>query len=56
MGSAKARPDSFTPRKLASVSTTTNPSESSTAYGARPGTALVIAATPATTDTATVST
>ena len=38
------------------MSTTTNPSESPTACGASAGTALVIAATPATTETATVST
>ena len=53
---AKARPDSLTPRRFMTVSTATKPSESATAWGASSGTALVIAATPATTETATVST
>ena len=38
------------------MSKTTKPSDNSTASPANAGTALVIAATPATTDTATVST
>ena len=53
---ANARPDSLTPRRFTDVSSTTKASESATACGASAGTALVIAATPATTDTATVST
>ena len=56
VGTANARPDSLTPRRLTSASTPTKPSERATAWGASDGTALVIAATPATTDTATVST
>jgi hypothetical protein len=55
-GLAKARPDSLTPRRLAMVSNATKPTEMTTACAARAGTALVIAATPATTDTATVNT
>jgi hypothetical protein len=41
---------------LATLNSTTHASDSATACGTRLGSALVIAATPATTDTATVST
>ena len=43
VGTAKSVPDSRTPRRFASVINTTNPSESSTLYGARLGSADVIA-------------
>ena len=56
VGIAKARPDSLIPRRLTVVRRTTHAIESATACGASDGTALVTAATPATTDTATVST
>jgi hypothetical protein len=56
VGMANARPDSFTPRRFMTLRTTTNPIERPTAWGASDGTALVMAATPATTETATVST
>ncbi len=53
---AKARPDSLTPRRFTDVRSSTKPSDSATACGASAGAALVIAATPATTETATVRT
>ncbi len=56
VGTAKSVPDSRTPRRFASVTSRTNPSESSTLNGARPGIAEVMANTPATTETETVST
>ena len=56
VGIANTVPDSRTPRRFASVISRTNPSESSTLYGDSAGSAEVIANTPATTETATVST
>src|SRR3954451_7192125 len=56
VGTANARPDSFTPRRLTTVRRAIAASESATAWSASAGTALVTAATPATTDTATVRT
>ena len=56
MGTANAFPDSLTPRRFMTVSSTTKPTDMETACRDRSGTADVIAATPATTDTATVST
>ena len=56
MGIAKVFPLSRTPRRLTAVNTTTRPTEIATVCGAAAGIAEVIAATPATTDTATVIT
>ena len=56
VGSAKAIPDSRTPRRLTTVSRTTNARHSPTVCGASAGAAEVSASTPAATDTATVST
>ena len=56
VGTANRVPDSRTPRRLASVTSRTNPSESSSLYGESAGSAEVIANTPATTETETVST
>ena len=55
-GKANVIPDSLTPRRFASVISTTKPIDSSTLYGLRCGSALVMAKTPATTDTLTVRT
>ena len=56
VGTANRVPDSRTPRRLASVTSRTNPSESSTLNGARLGIAEVMANTPATIETDTVRT
>jgi hypothetical protein len=56
VGSAKIRPDSRMPRRLASVMSTTNPSAISTRLRCQAGNADVIAATPAAMLTATVNT
>ena len=56
VGTANARPDSCVPRGFTAVSRPTKARLNETAWAARPGTAEVIAATPATTDTETVST
>ncbi len=56
VGTAKVRPDSLTPRKFATISKTTKPTESATACRCSDGKALVMATTPETTDTATVMT
>ncbi len=56
VGSANTRPDSLVPRRLTTVSRTTHTTDSCTDRGTNDGTADVIAATPATTDNATVST
>jgi hypothetical protein len=56
VGNANKVPDSRTPRRFASVTSRTNPSESSSLYGESAGSAEVIANTPATTDTETVRT
>jgi hypothetical protein len=53
---ANAVPDSLTPRRFTRVSRTTKPTDSGTACELSEGTADVIAATPATTETATVRT
>ena len=56
VGSEKIFPDSRTPRRLASVRTPMMALPIHTRHGRSAGTADVIAATPAATDTATVST
>ncbi len=56
VGSAKILDDSLVPRRLASVSKATATSASSTRHWRSAGTADVIAATPAATETATVNT
>ena len=56
VGTAKARPDSRTPRRFASISSATHATDNSTACRCRLGAALVMATTPDTTDTATVIT
>src|SRR5262245_48970199 len=56
VGSAKRRPDSRTPLRLASVRSTTQASESATLWDSSEGAAEVKASTPAATDTATVRT
>jgi hypothetical protein len=56
LGMANAFPESLTPRRFTRVSSITKPTERETACRESSGTADVIAATPATTDTATVST
>jgi hypothetical protein len=56
VGIANAVPDSFTPRRFARVSIVTMPRDSPTACGASTGNADTMFATPAATDTATVST
>ena len=56
VGTANSVPDSRTPRRFASVIKTTNPTAISTLTGWRLGIAEVNANTPATTETATVST
>ena len=53
---AKTLPDSFTPRRFITASNPTNPTDSPTACGPSDGTAETMLATPAATDTATVST
>jgi hypothetical protein len=53
---ANARPDSLVPRRLASTSSTTNPTDSATACGCRDRNAEVMATTPDTMNTATVIT
>lgn len=56
VGTANARPDSRTPRRFATVSNATSPSDIGRADPASAGTAEVRLETPAATDTATVST
>ncbi len=56
MGGAKIVPDSFMPRRLATVIRPMKNRHSDHAVLGQPGKAEVIAATPADTDTATVST
>ena len=56
VGIAKIEPDSRTPRRFASVMRRMKMSEISTLYGRSDGSADVMAKTPATTDTDTVST
>jgi hypothetical protein len=56
VGTAKTVPDSLTPRRFISATRTTNPSANPTVCGASCGTADTMFATPAATDTATVST
>ena len=56
VGIAKSTPDSRTPRRLTTVSSTTNASDSPTLCGSSEGAADVSASTPAVTDTATVRT
>ncbi len=56
VGSAKIRPDSLMPRRLPTISTSTNPSVASTGRMCHWGNADVTAATPAAMLTATVST
>ncbi len=56
VGTANRVPDSRTPRRLASVTSRTNPSASSILNGARLGIAEVMANTPATIETDTVKT
>jgi hypothetical protein len=55
-GNANSRPDSRTPRRLATAISTMHPIDSSIRYAPSAGTAETIASTPATTDTDTVST
>ena len=55
-GSRRRVPDSLTPRRFISASTAPAPGDSATACGASDGTAETMLATPAATDTATVST
>lgn len=55
-GPANSHPASRTPLKFASVSISTPPMHISTRCACKAGTAVIIAATPAATDTATVST
>ena len=54
MGTAKVRPDSFTPRRLASVIRRMSRRQIGTVLDRSSGKADVMAATPADTDTATV--
>ena len=56
VGPAKRRPDSFTPRRLATVMRTMKKMQISTRYGCSVAKADVMAATPPATLTATVST
>ena len=56
VGRAKMDPVSRTPRRLARVSSTMQPIEISTVNPLHAGTKATMARTPATTDTATVST
>jgi hypothetical protein len=56
VGRANSAPDSRTPRRLATVIKAMRPMEIGTACGRRFGANDTIATTPATTDTATVST
>ena len=54
VGIAKSVPASFTPRRLASVTSSTKKTDISTRYGASDGIAEMIATTPATVETTTV--
>ncbi len=56
MGPANTAPDSRTPRRFANASSTTSTTAITTVYLSKNGNAEVIAAVPADTDTATVST
>lgn len=56
VGMANHRPDSRTPRRFSQASTATKPTDMATACPSSEGTAEVIAATPETTETATVIT
>ncbi len=56
MGTANARPDSRTPRRLTSASTITSTADIGAAYGVKKRNAEVTATTPEVTDTATVIT
>jgi len=56
VGSAKRAPASFTPRRLAAVTSATSNDAISTLWSVSEGAAEVIATLPAVTDTATVST
>ena len=56
VGMAKTVPDSLTPRRFASVIRATKPMDRATLWSFRLGTADVMANTPATTETDTVST
>ena len=56
VGIAKRAPASFTPRRLAAVTSTTSSDAIRTWWSSRDGAAEVIATVPAVTDTATVST
>jgi hypothetical protein len=56
VGIAKNLPDSFSPRRFIIASNETSPTARITTCGARDGTAETMFATPAATDTATVST
>lgn len=56
MGIAKNLPDSFVPRRFINAKNATSPTDRITTWGARDGTAETMLATPAATDTATVST
>ena len=56
VGTANTIPDSRTPRRFMTASSATKPTAIGTACGARPGNADTMLATPAATDTATVST
>ena len=56
VGTANARPDSRTPRRLTRVSTATHPTASRTRWVLSDGTAEMTLSTPAATETATVMT